>query len=156
MAYHARQVLLLRSAQERYLDALLDRKGDRDPFANPVIRRRLATTDAANAMFVVVASPVVEVGRDHDYDWAVVEPSSMRSLIQLAGRIRRHRPDACDSPNIFILSRNIKSLEYPGHPAFQKPGFETSVGKYKLACHSLEKLLLPEQYQIVTSCPRIL
>lgn len=31
-------------------------------------------------------------GRDHDYDWAIVEPSSMRSIIQLAGRIRRHRP----------------------------------------------------------------
>jgi CRISPR-associated endonuclease/helicase Cas3 len=39
----------------------------------------------------VLGSPVTEVGRDHDYDWAVVEPSSMRSLIQLAGRVRRHR-----------------------------------------------------------------
>ena len=38
----------------------------------------------------MLGSPVTEVGRDHDYDWAVVEPSSMRSLIQLAGRVRRH------------------------------------------------------------------
>lgn len=50
---------------------------------------------------IVMATSVAEVGRDHDYDWAVVEPSSMRSLIQLAGRVRRHRAGSPASPNIF-------------------------------------------------------
>lgn len=30
-------------------------------------------------IFIVLATPVAKLGRDHDYDWAMVEPSSMRS-----------------------------------------------------------------------------
>ncbi|MDF5828197.1 hypothetical protein P4233_11125 [Pseudomonas aeruginosa] len=67
---------------------------------------------------------MAEVGRDHDYDWAIVEPSSMRSIIQLAGRIRRHRSGFSGEANLYLLSRNIRSLEGQ-NPAFQRPGFET-------------------------------
>lgn len=153
--YHSQFPLLMRSDIEQRLDRVLNRKNPEAVFDLPEIRRLLDAEPDLEHIFVVLGSPVTEVGRDHDYDWAVVEPSSMRSLIQLAGRIRRHRPDTCDSPNIFILSRNIKSLERSGQPAFQKPGFEMSAGNYRLSNHSLEQLLLPEQYQVVTSCPRI-
>ena len=152
--YHSRYPLLMRSAIEHRLDAVLNRKEPLGVFDLPEIRQFLDAEPHLEHIFMVLGSPVTEVGRDHDYDWAVVEPSSMRSLIQLAGRIRRHRPEVCDSSNIFILSRNIKSLERPGQPAFQKPGFETS--SEKLRSHCLEELLRPEQYEVITSCPRIL
>jgi CRISPR-associated endonuclease/helicase Cas3 len=57
-----------------------------------------------------VATPVEEVGRDHDFDWAVIEPSSYRSIIQLAGRVRRHRKEAISTPNIAIMQYNLKGL----------------------------------------------
>lgn len=60
-------------------------------------------------LFVVVASAVAEVGQDHDYDWAIAEPSSMRSLIQLAGRIQRHRKQLPSTPNLLILQKNYSS-----------------------------------------------
>ena len=152
--YHSRYPLLMRSAIEHRLDTVLNRKQPLAVFDLPEIRRLLDAEPHLEHIFMVLGSPVTEVGRDHDYDWAVVEPSSMRSLIQLGGRIRRHRLAACDSPNILILTRNVKSLESPSLPAFQRPGFESK--DHKLSSHSLEQLLRPEQYEVVTSCPRIL
>src|SRR5690625_1892653 len=90
--YHSQFPLLMRSAIENELDNTLKRKDPQAVFQLPVIQKTLTHSKAINHLFVVLGSPVTEVGRDHDYDWAVVEPSSMRSLIQLVGRGRRHRP----------------------------------------------------------------
>ena len=87
--------LLARSSIERQLDTVLDRRATDgiDPvFQQPSIRALIDASPEPHQLFIVLGSPVTEVGRDHDYDWAVVEPSSMRSIIQLAGRVRRHRP----------------------------------------------------------------
>jgi CRISPR-associated endonuclease/helicase Cas3 len=101
-----------------------------------------------------LASPVAEVGRDHDYDWAIVEPSSMRSIIQLAGRIRRHRFEAYDKANIYLLNSNIKSLKNnASQPCFIKPGFES--GDYLLNHHELRQLLVEDDFHPLTSAPRI-
>lgn len=151
--YHSRYPLLMRSTIEHRLDTTLNRKQPLAVFELSEIRHLLDAEPHLEHIFMVLGSPVTEVGRDHDYDWAVVEPSSMRSLIQLAGRIRRHRPETCDSPNILLLTRNVKSLEYSGSPAFQKPGFETTECKLSSPC--LEQVLRPEQYEVITSRPRI-
>lgn len=153
--YHSQYPLLMRSGIEQLLDKALQRKDPLAVFKLSDVRQRLDANPACEHIFLVLGSPVTEVGRDHDYDWAVVEPSSMRSLIQLAGRILRHRLLLCTSPNILILSRNVRSLEKPGEPAFQKPGFETAHG-FALRSHALEELLQPEQYAIIDARPRIL
>jgi CRISPR-associated endonuclease/helicase Cas3 len=126
MTYHARQVLLLRSEQERHLDTVLNRKGGRSPFNDPILRQHIGMSDKPNLMFIVVATPVAEVGRDHDYDWAVVEPSSMRSIIQMAGRVRRHRVAEKGSvaANVSLPDLNFKAFTGRVGPVFEKPGFE--------------------------------
>ncbi|MFH4338201.1 type I-F CRISPR-associated helicase Cas3, partial [Acinetobacter baumannii] len=72
MAYHSRQVLLLRSEQERHLDQVLKRKeklGEQTAaFLDDVIRQHLDSTDDEHVIFILVATPVEEVGRDHDFD----------------------------------------------------------------------------------------
>lgn len=130
MAYHSQQVLLLRHAQEQHLDQVLKRKiSVNDPqgaFHHPVIREHLDSEDTKHIIFVLVATPVEEVGRDHDFDWAVVEPSSMRSIIQLAGRVRRHR-DADpnnDTPNMGLLDLNLKGYRGGTEDVFSCPGYE--------------------------------
>jgi CRISPR-associated endonuclease/helicase Cas3 len=153
--YHSRHPLLVRAGIERILDACLDRHDAAAVFRHPDIRIRLNHHAEPDQIFVVLASPVAEVGRDHDYDWAIVEPSSERSIIQLAGRVRRHREGACEMPNITLLATNLTALESPGHPAYCRPGFE-SKGAWQLESHRLEDILVPEQYQRIDAIPRII
>jgi len=154
--YHSQYPLLIRSAIEHRLDAALNRRKADAVFALPEIRSRLDANPEADHLFIVLGSPVTEVGRDHDYDWAVVEPSSMRSLIQLAGRIRRHRPGVVDTPNMMVLDSNLRHFEHPGEPAYCKPGFETPDPRFKLQSHSLADLLETDQREVIDARPRIL
>ena len=156
--YHARFPLLIRSDIERRLDLTLDRKRPDAVFARPEIRHALDSSTEPDQLFVVLASPVAEVGRDHDYDWAVVEPSSMRSLIQLAGRVRRHRDQTVTNPNIMLFNSNLRHFEHPHEPAFCKPGFEgyNSDQRFRLLSHALSDLLEPHEYQIIDARPRLL
>ena len=150
MAYHSQQVLLLRSEQERHLDQVLKRKErvNEQPvaFSHPVIQRHIKTVMKNKAVkklvFILVATPVEEVGRDHDFDWAVIEPSSYRSIIQLAGRVKRHREGEVKAPNVGLLQynwRGIKDHHKELEPVFNRPGFEKN--SLKLISHDLEKLL---------------
>lgn len=153
--YHSRHPLLVRSAIEQQLDRALQRHEPDAVFALPDIRQRLDTTSEPDQLFIVLGSPVTEVGRDHDYDWAVVEPSSMRSLIQLAGRVRRHRPDAVLEANILVFDHNLRHFRYPGQAAFCKPGFEGSAAALRLRSHDLNTLIRAEELAVVDARPRI-
>ncbi len=138
MTYHSRQIMLLRSEQEKYLDGILKNRGE--SLKDPVIRKHIDNTSADNIIFVVLSTPVEEVGRDHDFDWAVVEPSSLRSIIQLAGRVRRHREGAVQSANVAIMQYNLKAIQQGNtQPVYCRPGYESA--KFKLETHNLTKLL---------------
>ena len=160
MAYHSRQVLLLRSEQERHLDAVLKRKEKQHEqpiaFSNEVIRQHLDSTDSEHVIFILVATPVEEVGRDHDFDWAIVEPSSYRSIIQLAGRVLRHRSLEKDiaQPNIGLLQYNLKGLR-GAKVAFEKPGFEINNDKFKLKTKNLSDLIDLNEDAGINAIPRI-
>lgn len=151
--YHSQFPLLLRSRLEARLDRTLDRRDELGVFELPDIRARLKG-EANDQLFIVLGSPVTEVGRDHDYDWAIVEPSSMRSIIQLAGRVRRHRPNPISEANIALLSTNVKHLE-GSQPSFSHPGFETEQ-YWPLNTHDLKNLLRVEEIDPIDSRPRLM
>nr|WP_255691648.1 type I-F CRISPR-associated helicase Cas3f [Luteimonas sp. XNQY3] len=164
--YHARFPLLQRSAIEHQLDAAFNRRGDgQGVYGLPVIRNALDVHPEHDHLFVVLASPVCEVGRDWDADWAVAEPSSMRSLIQLAGRVQRHRHKRGDTANMLVFDTNMRHFR-PGTgpdgrpPAvFVRPGFEKDHAPashpFRLTAHRLGKLMSPEEYRVLTALPRI-
>lgn len=155
--YHSQYPLLLRSAIERRLDAALDRTTQEAVFRLPDIRQRLDAHPEPEQIFIVLGSPITEVGRDHDYSWAIAEPSSMRSLIQLAGRVRRHRPQVWDKVNVLILEKNLHSLTRPSKPAYLRPGFEDEHDdNFCLAEHNLRQILQPEEYRHLDARPRLL
>lgn len=143
MTYHSRQILLLRHEQEKYLDSVLSRKGEEGQsveLTDPVIRHHIDSSPEGNILFIVVATPVEETGCDHDFDWAVIEPSSYRSIIQLSGRVMRHRTLAKDqaASNVAVMEYNLRGLK--GEPkAFKWPGYE--VGKYQLESHDMRQLI---------------
>lgn len=153
--YHSRFPLLIRSAIERQLDGTLKRHDPNAVLAIPSIRGRLEGSQAQDHLFIVLGSPVTEVGRDHDYDWAVVEPSSMRSLIQLLGRVRRHREGDCGSTNVHVFSSNLRHFTSPGKAAFCRPGFEAEDGPYRLSSHDLRQLLGTAELETLDARPRI-
>ncbi|MDD2885723.1 MAG: type I-F CRISPR-associated helicase Cas3f, partial [Dechloromonas sp.] len=77
--YHSRHPLLVRSAIEKRLDRLLKRHDSAALFEDAELRQQIDAHPEPEQIFIVLATAVAEVGRDHDYDWAIVEPSSMRS-----------------------------------------------------------------------------
>ena len=160
MAYHSRQVLFLRSEQEKHLDAVLKRKeGKGTPpkaFSHPVIREHIDGSLSENIIFILVATPVEEVGRDHDFDWAVVEPSSYRSIIQLVGRVLRHRDFTPSEANIALMQYNLRALLYgPDKPAYCYPGYEDR-DRCLLKTHDLSSLISPEEIADgIDAVPRI-
>lgn len=153
--YHARFPLIQRSAIEAMLDATFNRRAPDAIWQLPHVRQALDALPEANHLFVVLASPVCEVGRDWDADWAVAEPSSMRSLIQLAGRVQRHRRHTPKTPNVLVFESNLKGAE-PGHdlmPVFARPGFEND--RFLLASHNLRLLLDESEYRRLDAIARI-
>lgn len=136
--YHAQHFPIQRFHIERSLDLLLTRKdGDAHILNDPEIRAMLDSSDCDELMLIVVATPVEEIGRDHDFDWAVIEPSSTQSIVQTAGRVNRHRLNAIDQANVAILQFNRKEVEGKNGLVFQRPGLE--IGKpYK--SHDLAEL----------------
>ncbi|MEY6431050.1 type I-F CRISPR-associated helicase Cas3f [Thioalkalicoccus limnaeus] len=153
--YHARHPLLIRSAIETQLDRTLRRHQPEAVFVLPEMRQRLHATAESDQLFIVLGSPVTEVGRDHDFDWALVEPSSMRSLIQLAGRVRRHRTTPVTDPNILVFSHNLRHYRDAGKAAFCQPGFELDSGEFRLVTHDLRELLTAEEIAVVDARARI-
>jgi CRISPR-associated endonuclease/helicase Cas3 len=146
MAYHSRQVLLLRHEQEKHLDLVLKRKekvGEMPvAFKDSVIRAHIDGAGSDDIIFILVATPVEEVGRDHDFDWAVIEPSSYRSIIQLAGRVKRHRNQEVTQPNIAIMQYNLKAIKNDvKEAAFIRPGYEPKQKLKGLKFKNIDALL---------------
>jgi CRISPR-associated endonuclease/helicase Cas3 len=149
-AYHARDIAERRAWKEHHLDRILTRGSDAwvsaITEANPWIKE--ATGDVR---LIVVATPVEEVGRDHDFDWAIIEPSSMHSIIQTAGRVNRHR--RIEMPlgvhNVVLLTRNMKDLKNgPNEACFERPGLERmdkSAGTRTHPSHDLDALMQSSQ-----------
>jgi CRISPR-associated endonuclease/helicase Cas3 len=157
--YHARFPLAQRSAVEAMLDATFNRRDLQAVWQLPEVRAALDAEGAEpDHLFVVLASPVCEVGRDWDADWALSEPSSMRALIQLAGRVQRHRRNVPKTPNVLVFNTNLNGIELGnGHgAAFTQPGFEASNDEqFQLRSHDLNQLLAEAEYRPLTAIPRI-
>lgn len=151
--YHSRHPLMVRSAIEARLDQAFMRHQPARLWQHPDIEKALRSRPEKHHLFVVLGTSVMEVGRDWDASWGIIEPSSMRSIIQFAGRIQRHRRQLPESENLAILSHNIRALRKLS-PVFCKPGFEDRDNL--LSDHDLLNLLPLQDYQTINALPRIL
>jgi CRISPR-associated endonuclease/helicase Cas3 len=131
-AYHARDLEERRYWREQWLDRVLNRNEAPTEQVPPWVSalKKICPwliEQTGDVRLIVVATPVEEVGRDHDFDWCVIEPSSMHSIIQTAGRVNRHRrqPLSDETYNVSLLSRNRSDLEHPQRKCFVKPGLES-------------------------------
>lgn len=146
--YHSQVGLLQRWNIERTLDEILNRKNEewelrtvQNPFVLGALKRTVKD-GKTRVHFVVIATPVEEIGRDHDFDWAVIEPSSAQSIVQTAGRVNRHRLVNVDTANIAVLQFNYRTCtQDDGMPVFCRPGLESEGNSDRYGDHDLAKLV---------------
>lgn len=149
-SYHARHFSIQRFHIERRLDTLLTRKGltpNQAIIDDPEIQALLAQANGRDVKIIIIATPVEEVGRDHDFDYAIIEPSSTQSIVQIGGRVNRHRLAAIYAANIAILQycyREVDRSTYKPRHAFCNPGYEQdseAIGQTTHASHDLCTLI---------------
>jgi CRISPR-associated endonuclease/helicase Cas3 len=143
--YHSNDFLIQRQRKEYMLDTLLNRKrGNVELEASEYVRELMKSSKSSHVKLIIVASPVEEIGRDHDFDWAVIEPSSTRSIVQTAGRVNRHRLVTVTSPNIHVLQFNARYCRNGGETnrsVFKRPGNEPTEPGAAWQTHDLNKLI---------------
>ena len=132
--FHGHRMLI-----ERDLDLMLARGSDPyQPAKHASVCSHLAQAATREGLFIVVATPVEEVGRDHDFDWAVIEPSSTQSIVQTAGRVRRHRETPTTVANVGVLQFNARYCRGED-VVFTKPGNESK--EHTCKSHDLSTLV---------------
>ncbi|MEH6786874.1 MAG: hypothetical protein V7673_06070 [Paracoccus sp. (in: a-proteobacteria)] len=128
---HSRFPRLHRAWIESRLKAALTRKGaDPDAELRALCREwnvfeRARKAGCRDIEIILICSPVIETGNDLDFDYAVLDPVSSRSIVQAAGRVNRHRAAPMSTANIAIIDRPVVCYEGQGLLAF--PGVETRV-----------------------------
>ncbi len=89
---------------ESKLSIIMNRKSD--SWITDVVKKIEDKT-----LFILVTTPVIEVGRDFDFDFCVLEPSGYMSIIQSSGRVLRHRRSYYPAePNVILMSDSIRGL----------------------------------------------
>lgn len=128
LPFHSRNLMIHNSYQEQYMSKVLNRKENYWQEDNTIINKIKQSTKK-NIMFVIVATTKIEIGCDYDVDWAVTEFSTLNSLVQLSGRVGRHRNFIAEQPNIAIMDYNIRSLRLKNDTkiAFKFPGYESNI-----------------------------
>lgn len=136
ITYHSNLKNDKRFDVEKFLDEALNRNHNN---MNKLVQETLANSSVKHTIFIVLATPVEEIGRDHDFDWAIIEPSSIQSIIQTSGRVNRHRKVIPTRPNIGLLQYNISYYNKKTNkiPHFTKPGLETKENIYPQDINSL-------------------
>ncbi len=114
VCYHAKHPRLVLGIMDEKLNQLNNRKVDSNWHKLPELKTALTATKAAgkqDLIIIVVTTTLQETGRDHDYDWAILEPRSVRGEIQAAGRVRRHRKGWHEHINILIMSQPLRAFD---------------------------------------------
>ncbi|WP_328248094.1 HD domain-containing protein [Pseudoalteromonas sp. OFAV1] len=127
VCYHSQMLNADRYVTETLLDELLNRNTN-DVVEHPIITELVEQAmleGRTNVKVIVSTTSIQETGRDHDYDWALTEPLSDKSVVQLAGRVWRHRRDKRSvHPAIGIFSNTIKGYQGKERP-WGYPGIES-------------------------------
>ena len=135
VSYHSKYPKHYLGALDFHIKSITDRKDPFQIYQNPILRNAIDSTCSEDVIIVVVTTTLVETGRDFDFDWCITEPLSERGCVQLAGRLRRHRPEPWQAINFVILSKPSHcfaeySSKKPSSP-WSQPGIEDQLPQGK-------------------------
>lgn len=126
IAYHSKFPRTHLGVLDATLKQLTTRKDAHAFLETPSLRDVLDTTSSEDVVILVPTTTLIETGRDFDFDWAILEPRSVRGEVQAIGRVRRHRREALQSvhPNVLLLSQPLKALDGANVSVWSHPGVE--------------------------------
>lgn len=133
LSYHAKHPRIALGLMDEALNRVLNRQKIDDFWTHPEIQSSITLAkirEKCDALIIVATTTLQETGRDHDYDWAILEPRSVRGEIQASGRVRRHRTATWDKVNISLLSHPLRAIYGDKNtPHWGLPGVEESTRK---------------------------
>jgi len=137
LTYHSKFFPLALNKIETELDGLVKRRPqclDAAPKKLAALFSKAQNNHKKSLLVLVCTSPISEIGRDHDYDWAVIEPCSLASMVQMAGRVWRHRPEKTTLvPNIMMMPLNTREIDAKTDgPVYYWPGPEHDKNEPKI------------------------
>jgi CRISPR/Cas system-associated endonuclease/helicase Cas3 len=89
------------------------------------LKREAIKKGKTDVLILVIGSPIIETGRDFDFDFIITEPRDHRSLIQTGGRNYRHRNQAPPRPSFCVVNRSMKYFDENNTSRYYAwPGFE--------------------------------
>ncbi len=130
VCYHAKLLPIVLNETEWFLNNALKRSGenhsleDSNFFNHKIIRDIIENSKLDDILILVPATSIEELGRDHDFDWLILEPNSQKSVVQCSGRVIRHRDNYPETPNVMVLSQTIRGIHKQSRP-FGFPGVQT-------------------------------
>jgi CRISPR-associated endonuclease/helicase Cas3 len=128
LSYHSKHPRIVLGEMDSVLNHVLSRHNPSAIWDQHCIRAAIhsAQLNHRKAVVVIIATTTLqETGRDHDYDWAILEPRSVRGEIQASGRVRRHRSEPWSAVNVVILSHPLRTLlQTKAAPHWGLPGVE--------------------------------
>jgi CRISPR-associated endonuclease/helicase Cas3 len=139
LSYHSKHPRAVLGVMDNTLNQILNRKEEGNIWKHPAIISAIESAKKNQKQDVIVlisTTTLQETGRDHDYDWAILEPRSVRGEIQASGRVRRHRRIPWAEVNVAIMSHPLRAVfQTRAMPFWGLPGVEErqdSGGKYKV------------------------
>ncbi len=121
LCYHSKYSLIELDNIESDLNLMVNRKNEKNAIENRrrkirELRKKIYGDENSKGEIVILVSTtsILEVGRDHDYDFSILEPTSNRALIQASGRVLRHRMDKnlSNEGRVTVMSNMLKILTY--------------------------------------------
>lgn len=152
VCYHSKTTSFERYLQEYVLNNMMKRKGQDLPSDVAALQEglfdRARRAGKARVCVVVLTTNVIEVGRDHCYDWCILEPSSLASFVQSIGRVLRHRKTKqVGAPNVAVLNAPLKVVQEAGllwgYPGIETPDLAAGEDPKRPGAYRLMKSLHP-------------
>lgn len=118
LCYHSKYTTIELDNIEIQLNKIINRKDEKSLINNEQINHIIDSNyiikndNIKDLTIIICTTSILEVGRDHDYDWSIIEPSTNKSVIQAAGRVLRHRNNNDPESRVSILSTMIKNKNY--------------------------------------------
>ena len=109
--FHSKDFEGIKQKKEELLYSILQKK-DKKYLEN--FYNLIKDYQEENIIFLLFTTPILEVGKDLDFDFGISEYTSLVDIIQTAGRVRRHRNQQVRKDNFIIFfnkRNNFKFLE---------------------------------------------
>jgi CRISPR-associated endonuclease/helicase Cas3 len=138
LSYHSKHPRATLALMDSTLNEILNRQDENRIWEHPAINSAIQSARSngkKDVILLISTTTLQETGRDHDYDWAILEPRSVRGEIQASGRVRRHRHTPWAAINVAIMSHPLRAVyQTRTMPHWGLPGVEErhdSEGKYR-------------------------